>query len=396
MSSFSRAQIDELRAREPVSKWAATWVSLRPGSSKFKRAGFTGPCPLHSLRTDARDSTSFECDAEGWVCATCGDGGDIFKLVALRHGLDPRRDFSKVVEILGGTRQIDPAEEKRLEAERAARAAAQDAQQNEWRERERGQAYDLYYKYGIPLSEPAAQPARDYLRQARGLDFPDNVLLRFDPAARFYVPDKPRARLIHTGPALLGAIRRDGHFAGVHTTWFDLDRPKGKALIVDPKTGEALGTKKMRGSKKGGHIELTPCPEPHTLVLGEGIEKVLAIWTAMHGAARDPSTIGFWSAADLGNIAGKAKEPVPHPTAKTPTGRVKRVPGPAADLLAPAIDVPDTVRRLVLLGDSTSDRFSTQCVMARAGDRYMRAGREIVVAWAPDGSDFDDLLREAA
>ncbi|OYX79616.1 MAG: hypothetical protein B7Y77_01645, partial [Bradyrhizobium sp. 35-63-5] len=206
----------------------------------------------------------------------------------------------------------------------------------------------------------------------------------------------PRARLIHTGPALLGAIRRDGHFAGVHTTWFDLDRPKGKALIVDPKTGDVLGTKKMRGSKKGGHIEMTACDEPRTLVLGEGIEKVLAVWTAMHADGRDLSTTGFWSAADLGNIAGKAKEPVAHPTAKTPTGRVKRVPGPSPDLLAPAIDVPDLVQRLVLLGDSTSDRFSTECVMARAGTRYMRAGREIVVAWAPDEKDFDDLLREAA
>ncbi|OYX80466.1 MAG: hypothetical protein B7Y77_00560, partial [Bradyrhizobium sp. 35-63-5] len=184
---FSPGQIDDVRAREPVSKWAAAWVSLRIGSAKFGPNGFTGPCPLHSLRPDARDSTSFECDTEGWVCATCREGGDVFRLVALKSGLDPRRDFPKVIEILGGTRQIDPAEEKRLEAERTARAAVQDAQHNEWRERERGQAYDLYYKYGIPLSDAGAQQARDYLRQARGVDFPGNVLLRFDPAARFYV-----------------------------------------------------------------------------------------------------------------------------------------------------------------------------------------------------------------
>ena len=52
------------------------------------RYALSGPCPLHSPKPDAADSTSFACDDEEWACATCQTGGDVFKLVALRHGLD--------------------------------------------------------------------------------------------------------------------------------------------------------------------------------------------------------------------------------------------------------------------------------------------------------------------
>ena len=41
------------------------------------------------------------------------------------------------------------------------------------------------------------------------------------------------------------------------------------------------------------------------------------------------------------------------------------------------------VERLVLLGDTASDRFTTECVLARARRRYAREGRQIVVACGP-------------
>jgi hypothetical protein len=195
---------------------------------------------------------------------------------------------------------------------------------------------------------------------------------------------------------MLAKIQRDGRFAGVHTTWLDLAQPKGKAAIVDAKSGAPLPAKKVRGSKKGGHIDLTGCKDPRELVLGEGIEKVLAIWTAYAAQGRDLTHIAFWTSVDLGNLAGKALASAPHPSMKTDKGRVARVPGPDPDPDSPAIAIPDTVERLVLLGDSTSDPFTTQCVMARAAKRYARDGRAVVCAWAPAGNDFDDLLREAA
>jgi hypothetical protein len=64
------------------------------------------------------------------------------------------------------------------------------------------------------------------------------------------------------------------------------------------------------------------------------------------------------------------------------TGRSSRV----------AIAIPASVERLV--GDATSDRFSTELALLRASQRFAAPGRQVVVAWAPPGND--DLLREAA
>ncbi|HEY0300667.1 MAG TPA: hypothetical protein VGC36_05015, partial [Rhizomicrobium sp.] len=215
---FSDAQLDDLRLRHPVYKVAGDWVTLfRRRQGKFE---FSGPCPLHSPDPNARDSTSFACGDDAWVCTQCG-GGDVFDLVARRNGLDPKADFVKAVEILGGVRTLSDEEARALEDKRAADRLASDEDRNAWRDAERARSHDIYYKYGMRLSAPEAQPARDYLRMARGVDYPPSVWLRFNPALRFYVPDKPKARLIHTGPALLLQLQRGGAFVGVHMTWFD-------------------------------------------------------------------------------------------------------------------------------------------------------------------------------
>jgi hypothetical protein len=383
VSRFTDAQLDDIKSRNPCDQVARQWVSLRTNGRKM-----IGPCPLHSADPQARDSTSFECDADGWVCAVCADGGDVIKLVMKREGVD----FVAAVEQLGGVRAIDPAAAAAADAQRKERQLERDTEQNSYRERERARAWDLM-QYGTHV---AGTIGERYLREARGLDLPADVRLWFDPGARLYVEDRPKFRLVHTGPAMLAKIQRDGHFAGMHTTWLDLSQPRGKARIVDAKSGVELPSKKVRGSKKGGHIDLTGCKDPRELVLGEGIEKVLAIWTAYAAAGRDLKHTAFWTSVDLGNLGGKAEKTVPHPTLKTEKNRVQRVPGPDPDLAAPAIAIPPSVSRLVLLGDSTSDRFSTECVLARAAKRYARPGLEIVAAWSPDRQDFDDLLREAA
>jgi DNA primase len=43
------------------------------------------PCPLHSLPTSA--SRAFRTRDGLWVCARCGDGGDVIRLWARLHGL---------------------------------------------------------------------------------------------------------------------------------------------------------------------------------------------------------------------------------------------------------------------------------------------------------------------
>ena len=68
------------------------------------------------------------------------------------------------------------------------------------------------------------------------------------------------------------------------------------------------------------------------------------------------------------------------------------VPGPDPR----AIVIPDTVTDLVLLGDGDSDRVKTECDLVRAGARWARPSRTVRIAWAPDGMDFNDVLRTAA
>jgi hypothetical protein len=58
------------------------------------------------------------------------------------------------------------------------------------------------------------------------------------------------------------------------------------------------------------------------------------------------------------------------------------------DFDKPGIAIPDSVTELVLLGDTTSDAFTTQLAMCRAAARYARPGPTVRVAWAPAGADF--------
>jgi hypothetical protein len=62
---ISHAALAELKELHPCDAVVARWgVALRKQGKKFM-----GPCPLHSPNLQARDTTSFECDADGWVCA---------------------------------------------------------------------------------------------------------------------------------------------------------------------------------------------------------------------------------------------------------------------------------------------------------------------------------------
>lgn len=402
---LSSAEIEQLKRdpRNSIVKIVTDWgVALR--AERQRSFTHCGPCPFHSPDLKARDSTSFACSAEAWACVTCGAGGDVFDLIAQRERLDVKEDFRKIVDLLTGGAGVKPlsAEEARaLEQAAAEKQRLAEAEQNIYRDRQRAGAYDDYYKYGVRLSHPRARPVIDYLNARLGTSLGPRefgpLLLRCNPEGRYYVPDKPRARLIHTGPALLGAITRpDGKFGGVHKTFIDLARPpKCKALIVDPKDQADKDPKMTRGSMRGGHVDLTGVESPRELVLGEGTEKVLAVWCAMRESGRDISQMAFWSAMNLGNLGGKHAELVPHPTLTTPTGRIKKVPGPLPDLATTAITIPDSVERLILLGDSTSDAFATANVLVRARTRYERPGRHVVAAMAPPGVDFDDVLREA-
>jgi hypothetical protein len=104
--------------------------------AKHQASGVTVRCPWHD---DAAPSCSLTIGTHGTLrakCFACGAAGDVFALVAVRYGLDCRRDFPAVLLAtaeVGGLHQL--ADELRGTTERVERPLP-------------------------PLPEPA--PARDY------------------------------------------------------------------------------------------------------------------------------------------------------------------------------------------------------------------------------------------
>jgi len=402
----SQVALAELKLRNPCDQVAGQWVALREHGKKL-----IGPCPLHSPDPRARDSTAFECDADGWVCASCHDGGDVIRLVMKRE----RVDFIRAIEILGGAAEPDPERAAELERERELRKNKREQEANAFRERERRTAFDIWHAG----ERWPGTPVERYLK-LRGLEeLPERLPLRYAAEVAYFHGQeedqlsRKSPRVIWRGPAMLAPIvDAGGKFRAVHCTWLDIELAGGKAIVVDPDSGETLPAKKVRGSKAGNVIRLVePCPllpqsenagsipgkqAPSLLVIGEGVETTISVWFALLRAGRDLSRLSIWSSVDLGNLAGKSADSVPHPGLVDARGRVRRVPGPQPDMGEPGIIIPAEVDELVLLRDGDSDPYTTGMALARAAARYARPGLAISCACAAEGKDFNDELREAA
>ncbi|MCB2106372.1 MAG: hypothetical protein KDE14_01670 [Rhodobacteraceae bacterium] len=426
-----------LKDRNPVDQVAAQWVTLRRKGPE-RRGQFVGPCPICSRNSNSKSAGRFECDADKWVCAVCGDGGDVIRLVMKREGVD----FRTALDRLGGVRDEAPTPalaRKRGMKDYDAGVALDDplnvppaydgrpelvaAWRDGWRTAKRRADYEMFARERERKrllrfwNEAAGDAHRRYLA-GRGLLVPRSAQLRTHAAMPYFADGRENEPLlIHTGPAMLAPFFDiAGAFIGLHITWLDpvfadgaaapdaivaaLRKNKGKALIVHPDTGEVLIAKKMRGTKRGGYIDLGgwPCNDGsyRRMISGEGIETVLSPFTAMARARRLKPGDLFRCAGDLGNLAGKASATVAHPTLKADAGRPQRVPGPEPDLSSPAMPVPETIEDLILLGDGDSDPVLTRHALARAGVRHARDNRIVRVCFAADGHDFNDMLPRPA
>jgi hypothetical protein len=380
--------LDDLKARQPIEAVAGRYVRLRrSGVDKL-----VGPCPVCGGRaTSARFEIRLRDQA--WVCAVCPDGGDVIRLVQRVEGCD----FRTAIERLGGAPDVDPEQVQRLQDERDAKRAQRDATEERYREATRTRLWKQWKAAG-PV---AGTPVEAYLR-GRGLDLPASTPgLRALSAAAYCHGEltgptgRQSARVLARGWAMAAAfIRADGTFGGLHLTHLDDGDPPAKLVAVDPDTGEILPAKKMHGSKRGAHILVAPSDgPPRRLVVGEGIETTLAVWTAHLRTGRPLDATEWWAAGDLGNLAGRAVSTIAHPDIKRPDGRPHRVPGPDPDPDDAGLAIPDSVTEIVLLGDGDSEPVLTRHAMTRAARRFRRPGRTIRCAFAPTGLDFNDLLR---
>jgi hypothetical protein len=357
---------------------------LRPSGGRF-----VGSCPMCG---GGNRATRFEVKSEGWVCAVCCTGGDAIALV--RKVLD--LDFAGAVERLGGPRVLSAGESEKLAAERRAREAKERAAASAYRDGEIAACQRLWNAGRQP------GPLLKAYWDSRGLLMPTTALIREAPEVGYFHGQeldergREQPRLIDRTPAQLAAILDNaGQFCGLHITHLRADGA-GKAEIPDPADGKLLPPKKMRGTKKGGHIQVRqPSGAGRRLFLGEGIETVAAVATELHRAGKLAPLDLFWAAGDLGNLGGPHAGTVAHPTIKTPAGRPQRVPNAVPALDGPAIALPAGVSDLILLGDGDSDPFLTQHSLERAKARYARAGRRIAIAMAPAGRDFNDLIKQA-
>jgi hypothetical protein len=391
MSRFSAQDLGDIKARNPLADVAGGYVKLRRAGGRL-----VGPCPICGGKATSQRFEILD-DGESFVCAVCPDGGDVIRLVQLVEGCD----FLGAVERLGGRAAVDPEAAKRLFEDREKKRLAREKTSANYREAERKR---LYTTWKSRVKDLRGTPIEAYAA-GRGLQLPASCIgLGYLPSMPYWHGDvidergRKSPRKIHTGPAMVGAfIRSDGNFGGLHLTWLTADAVPAKAEIVDPDSGEILNSKKMRGSKTGAHIAIATTEAlPRRLVIGEGIETVLAVWTAHRAASRPIDDMAFWAAGDLGNLAGRAARTIDHPTLKRPNGRPQKVPDRYPDPDDCGLSIPESVEELILLGDGDSEPLLTECAMERAARRYARPGRTIRIAFAPAGMDFNDVLKGQA
>jgi len=385
-SRFSAEDLDDIKARNALADVAGGYVKLRRAAGRL-----VGPCPICGGRVTSQRFEILD-DGVSWVCAVCPDGGDVIRLVEKAEGCS----FLGAIERLGGRVMVDPAEAKRLFEEREHKRLSREKAAADYREAERKR---LFRTWKSAVKDLGGTPVEAYLR-GRGLALPARCPgLRYLPSMSYWHGEtldnrgRKSPRMIHTGPAMCAAfIRPDGRFGGLHLTWLSTDEVPAKAEIVNPDDGEILNSKKMRGSKNGAHIAIVKLEAPKRLVIGEGIETVLSVWTAFHRAGRNIDDMAFWAAGDLGNLAGRAAQTIDHPTLKRPNGRPQKVPDRYPDPDDGGLSIPESVEELILLGDGDSERLLTECAMERAARRYAREGRIVRIAFAPAGRDFSDVL----
>lgn len=349
----------------------------------------TGPCPQcrdagHNSKKGKPDRFNINLTTGAFFCRRCDiRGGDVIALVREVE----RCSFPEALTFLCGERPQEETEEQKRD--RLARQKELE-EKLEAEEEEREREAEKYRQNAIKAARSIWQRSRPgelgvvraYL-DARGLG---EQLLPYMPNDLNFIVDHPYVKKIdgelktpHRGPCMIAAIRApNGELMAVHQTWVDSNPPHGKASI--PLDEGKLPAKMVRGSKKGGAIRLYSPSEFDTLVMGEGIETTLTAAAAWN-LELDPMRTAYWAGVDLGNMAGKMKDP------RKKTG----IPD-MSDVSA--FVPPPWVKRLIFIMDGDSDpkttRAKLECGLRRAMANVPGLKGQIV--HAGEGVDLNDLL----
>jgi hypothetical protein len=328
-----------------------------------------GPCPV----CGGRDRFGVNLRKGVFQCRRCDGKGGGIDLVMFALNLT----FPQALDWLCGAKSEISDEER---ARRARLAEENRLRQQRIAEKKRAEAVADAKRIWRECRPPEDSPVRDYLAlRGFGRDRLPSIpaSLRFHPDLPFMQQVDGAWREIHRGPAMVAGIQGPDHgLCAVHRTWIDLDRPKGKARIVHPVTGDVLPAKKVLGHKKGCAIRLSHLGR--VLVMGEGIETTLTALVA--GALPDA---GYWAGIDLGNMAGRRE-----------TGKGLKFAGRPDLDDDEAFVPPPQVERLVYIMDGDSDPKDTRAKLEAGLRRAMvlRPGLRGQIVHAGQGRDLNDVL----
>jgi hypothetical protein len=365
----------------------------RKHGAQLKKTGtaeWTGPCPLCS----GKDRFSINVKKRVFNCRGCGGAGDVIAFVRMMTG----GGFVESVELINGTPRPDRSRDETPD-ERKARLLENSKRNALYQQRKEEQlaAEDARAKRNEEVIDNIKKRAveiwgthgEDYIR-GRGLN-PHKLLMgdiKFVPDLDYWgVQDNGTRSVVHlaTLPAIVAYIRDfSGAVIGLSQTYLDPVEPRKWTPIGSP-TNSA---KKIRGEKKGGLIRLGPA-SCETLALSEGWENALAWHQMGHG----PEDVALAAAVDLGNLAGGATGPWPHPVLKDGDGRPARIKNGIPDPSHPGVILPPDIKSIILLADLDSETYATAAQLRTAGNRFRAMGLEVDIAWPPAvGQDWNDAL----
>lgn len=339
--------------------------------ANLKSAGlgeFCGPCPV----CGGNDRFSVNTRKNVFNCRMCSKGGGPITLARFVHGWDYR---TAVCDIVG---QQDPANSssslpatRRQPVPAAKRQTG--AEENAFRMRSRKSGYEKW------KSALRFHPTVEAYFAVRGLALPESILkrFRFIEDLDYVIWNKTSSKwdVIHSGNAIVAPIvGPDDRFIGLHRAWIDIEKPKGKAEIIDPNTGELLVNKKVLGSHLGGRIVLRDDGETEDLIFGEGYESVLS-FDVIH----ERPEFALWTGVNRGNMCGRAANKVRHPTRKNKTKlghlRVVKVGGDEPDLTdLDSLIIPERFNNIIQASDMDGDWFESQCTRMRGVRRHEKIG----------------------